>query len=76
MLVRTLLTFDAPCWKASRSWEARLVSFRRLRQSCGAMRDSNAGEGLMQTLLVGVGIYVALWIIVLWGARYFGPRDA
>jgi hypothetical protein len=30
----------------------------------------------MQTLLVGVGIYVALWIIVLWGARYFGPRDA
>ncbi len=30
----------------------------------------------MQTLLIGIGIYAAIWIIVLWGARYFGPRGA
>jgi hypothetical protein len=30
----------------------------------------------MQTLLIGLGIYVGIWIIILWGARYFGPRDA
>lgn len=30
----------------------------------------------MNTLLLGLGIYVAIWIVVLWGARFFGPRDA
>jgi hypothetical protein len=29
----------------------------------------------MQTLLIGLCIYAAIWIVVLWGARYFGPRD-
>jgi len=29
----------------------------------------------MGTLLIGVGIFAGIWIVVLWGARYFGPRD-
>ena len=30
----------------------------------------------MNTLLLGLCIYAGIWIIILWGARYFGPRDA
>jgi hypothetical protein len=29
----------------------------------------------MQALIVSVGILVVLWIVILWGARYFGPQD-
>ena len=29
----------------------------------------------MQALVIAVVIFVAIWIVVLWGARYFGPRD-
>jgi hypothetical protein len=29
----------------------------------------------MDILLVTFGILVAIWILVLWGARYFGPQD-
>jgi len=29
----------------------------------------------METLIMGLGIFAAIWIVVLWGARYFGPRD-
>jgi hypothetical protein len=24
--------------------------------------------------LIGVGFLVAIWIVVLWGSSYFGPR--
>lgn len=43
-----------------------------------ALRPSGRRKGAngMQTLLIGIGIYAAIWIIVLWGARYFGPRGA
>ena len=30
----------------------------------------------METLIIGLGIIAVIWIVVLWGARYFGPRDA
>jgi hypothetical protein len=29
----------------------------------------------MDILLISFGIFAAIWIIVLWGARYFGPQD-
>jgi hypothetical protein len=29
----------------------------------------------MDILLITFGILVAIWIVVLWGARYFGPQD-
>jgi hypothetical protein len=29
----------------------------------------------MDALLISIGIYAAIWIAVLWGARYFGPKD-
>lgn len=29
----------------------------------------------MQVLLISFGILAVLWIAVLWGARYFGPKD-
>lgn len=28
----------------------------------------------MQVLLIAAGVLAAVWIIVLWGSRYFGPR--
>ncbi len=43
-----------------------------------AMRSSEEREGNMldgmQAPLVATGFLVAIWIIVLWGSRYFGPR--
>jgi hypothetical protein len=27
----------------------------------------------MGVLLVAVGFFAAIWIVVLWGSRYFGP---
>jgi hypothetical protein len=35
----------------------------------------NKREDAMQALFISVGILAVLWIIVLWGARYFGPQD-
>jgi hypothetical protein len=32
-------------------------------------------EDVMEVLLISFGILAAIWIAVLWGARYFGPRD-
>jgi len=28
----------------------------------------------IQVLLLAAGMLAAVWIIVLWGSRYFGPR--
>jgi len=28
----------------------------------------------MQVLLLAAGVLAAVWIVVLWGSRYFGPR--
>jgi hypothetical protein len=28
----------------------------------------------IQVLLLAAGVLAAVWIIVLWGSRYFGPR--
>ena len=28
----------------------------------------------MQVLLIAAGVLASVWIIVLWGSRYFGPR--
>jgi hypothetical protein len=30
-------------------------------------------DGAM-VLLIGVGFLVAIWIVVLWGSSFFGPR--
>ena len=38
-------------------------------------QTNNGGTG-METLILGLGIFAGIWIVVLWGARYFGPRDA
>jgi hypothetical protein len=29
----------------------------------------------MEALFIALGLFAAIWIVVLWGARYFGPRD-
>jgi len=26
-------------------------------------------------LLIAFGFFAAIWLVVLWGARYFGPKD-
>jgi hypothetical protein len=31
-------------------------------------------EGGMEILLIAFGVLAAVWIVVLWGSRYFGPR--
>jgi hypothetical protein len=28
----------------------------------------------MEVLVIAFGVFVAIWILVLWGSRYFGPR--
>jgi hypothetical protein len=28
----------------------------------------------IEVLFIAVGILASIWIIVLWGSRYFGPR--
>ena len=33
-------------------------------------------EGGMTILLIALCILVVIWIVVLWGSRYFGSRDA
>jgi hypothetical protein len=30
-------------------------------------------EDVMEALFIAIAIYAALWIAILWGARYFGP---
>jgi len=34
------------------------------------------GGLVVETLIIGFCILAGIWIVVLWGARYFGPRDA
>jgi hypothetical protein len=29
----------------------------------------------MEAMFIAFGLFAAIWIVVLWGARYFGPRD-
>jgi hypothetical protein len=26
-------------------------------------------------LLIAFGFFAAIWLVVLWGSRYFGPKD-
>lgn len=28
----------------------------------------------IEVLLLAFGVYATIWLLVLWGARYFGPR--
>jgi hypothetical protein len=28
----------------------------------------------MDVLVIGFGILILIWILVLWGSRYFGPK--
>ena len=30
----------------------------------------------MEILLIALCVLAAIWIVVLWGSRYFGSRDA
>jgi hypothetical protein len=36
--------------------------------------ESEETEIEMQVLIITFGLLAAVWIIVLWGSRYFGPR--
>jgi hypothetical protein len=29
----------------------------------------------MEVLFIAFGLFVLIWFVVLWGARYFGPKD-
>lgn len=37
-------------------------------------RDGDETEAWMQILLIAACTLAVVWIIVLWGSRYFGPR--
>ena len=37
-------------------------------------RDETEEQMGMQVLLLAAGVLAAVWIVVLWGSRYFGPR--
>ena len=37
-------------------------------------RDGDETEVWMQILLIAACTLAIVWIIVLWGSRYFGPR--
>ena len=37
------------------------------------MRERSSREDEME-LLVALGFLAGIWIIVLWGSRYFGPQ--
>jgi hypothetical protein len=37
-------------------------------------REDNMIDGYMVPVL-GFGVLAAVWIVVLWGSTYFGPRD-
>jgi hypothetical protein len=37
-------------------------------------RKAPAGRNGMEVLVIGFGIFVLIWVIVLWGSRYFGPK--
>jgi hypothetical protein len=39
-----------------------------------AVGDGDATEAGMQILLIAACTLAVIWIIVLWGSRYFGPR--
>ena len=36
--------------------------------------ESNQGEVDME-LIIPFGVLIAVWIVVLWGSRFFGPKD-
>ena len=44
-------------------------SFRRLRG-----RDETEGDMGIEILAIAAAMLAAIWIVVLWGARYFGPQ--
>jgi hypothetical protein len=39
-------------------------------------RHGQSGEDEMgiEVLLLAFGVYATIWLLVLWGSRYFGPR--
>jgi hypothetical protein len=37
-------------------------------------REDNMIDGYMVPVL-GFGVLAAVWIVVIWGSTYFGPRD-
>ena len=30
----------------------------------------------MELIIIALCFFVTIWILVLWGSRYFGPRDS
>jgi hypothetical protein len=62
--------------RAARSGEEIGQRFRgntnRFRLACG--RDETEGDMGIEILAVAAGVLAAIWIVVLWGSRYFGPQ--
>lgn len=61
---------------------ARFTGFRKICYHCewiSPLRESHEGENVMLTgaevLAAGAAFLVAIWILVIFGSRFFGPVD-
>ena len=43
-------------------------------ENCGHACRRAGTEGTMEILLSAAAVLATVWIIVLWGSRYFGPQ--
>jgi hypothetical protein len=34
-----------------------------------------ARENTMEQLFIALACYASIWFVVLWGSRYFGPKE-
>jgi hypothetical protein len=39
------------------------------------VRFGRTGQEELMELLIGFAILIAIWVVVLWGSSFFGPRD-
>jgi hypothetical protein len=59
---------------ASRRLHASLQYPRQREREPFAAMPRGDREGGMEILLISAGVLAAVWIVVLWGSRYFGPQ--
>lgn len=52
----------------------RTIWFAKKQSSCRGGDGGKEEEAFMQMLVITVCILVAIWIIILFGSRFFGPR--
>ena len=58
-----------------KTWRGLLFAFATYVVASVEVADKRGGL-VVETLIIGFCILAGIWIVVLWGARYFGPRDA